>query len=287
MSGPSSRLSACYCSYRCSAAGLLLVNLRRRGWVLPVLAVGLWAFVALIMGNMYPSFVQRFQVDPNETAREAKYTAYNIAATRSAYSLTPDVDVSRQTFDYDDDLDPDQIRAAGPTVRNARILDPFILTDTFDKEQGERDFYHFSPVLDVDRYEIDGDLTQVVLAARELNLSELGSWERQHVAITHGYGLAMARANVTNVRGSPEFVAGGLPVRVDPSVSLDLEKPQIYVGEGLDGYALVGATTRDEVDYVDGNGKDVPFRYDGSGGSESVRFCGAPLSRCASPSSIR
>ena len=65
-------------------------------------------------------------------------------------------------------------------------------------------------MLDVDRYERDGEPTQVVLAARELNLSQLGSWERQHVAITHGYGLAMARANVTNVRGSPEFVVGGL-----------------------------------------------------------------------------
>ena len=215
------------------AALLLLVNLSRRGWVLPVLAVGLWAFVALVMGNMYPSFVQRFMVDPNETAREADYASDNIAATRLAYSLTPDVDVSRQTFDYSESLTPDQIRDASQTVRNARILDPFTLTDTFEKEQGERDFYRFAPVLDVDRYEVDGELTQVVLAARELNLSELGSWERQHVAITHGYGLAMARANVTNVRGSPEFVVGGLPTRVDSKVALDLRGAPDLRGRGI------------------------------------------------------
>ena len=107
------------------AAVLLLWNLRRRGWVLPVLAVGLWAFVALVMGNMYPSFVQRFRVDPNETAKEADYASYNISATRTAYSLTPDVDVSRQTFNYEDDLDPDQIRAADKTVRQRPDPRPF------------------------------------------------------------------------------------------------------------------------------------------------------------------
>ena len=247
------------------AVVLLIVNLRRRGWVLPVLAVGLWAFVAIVMGGIYPAFVQRFRVDPNETAREAQYTTDNIDATRVAFGLIPDMDVLLEVFDYDDNLSATQIRDASATVRNARILDPATVTDTFDKDQGERDFYRFSSVLDVDRYEVDGELSQVVVAARELNLSELGSWERQHVAITHGYGLAMARANVTNVRGSPEFIAGGLPLDVDPRVDLPLEEPQIYVGENLDGYALVGAS-RDEVDYVDGNGQDVSFRYEGNGG---------------------
>ncbi|MDE0267794.1 MAG: UPF0182 family protein [Acidimicrobiaceae bacterium] len=248
-----------------TAAVLLLINVFLRGWVLPVLSVGLWALVSLLLGNLYPTFIQRFQVDPNETARESLYTGRNIEATRSAYSLTPGSDVSLEVFDYDQQLTAEQIRNAPQTVGNARILDPVILTDTFDKEQGERDFYRFSPVLDVDRYEIDGEPTQVVLAARDLNLNELGSWERQHVAITHGYGLAMAPANATNVRGSPEFIIGGLPVQVDPSITLEFEEPQIYVGENLGGYALVGAS-RDEVDYVDGNGEDVSFRYTGDGG---------------------
>ncbi len=247
------------------AVVLLVVNLRRRGWVLPVLAVGLWAFTALVMGNMYPAFVQRFQVDPNTTARESVYTSDNIAATRVAYSLVPDSDVALEVFDYRENPTPAQLRAAAQTVRNTRILDPLTLTDTFEKDQGERDFYRFSTVLDVDRYQVDGELTQVVLAARELNLGELGSWERQHVAITHGYGVAIARANVTDVRGSPVFIAGGLPVEVDPAIGVRLDEPQIYVGENLEGYALVGAT-RDEVDYVDGQGREESFRYTGDGG---------------------
>ena len=253
------------------AVVLLAVNLRRRGWVLPVLAVGSWAFTALVVGNMYPAFVQRFQVDPNTTARESVYTADNITATRAAYSLVPDEDVALEIFDYEENLTPAQLRGAAHTVRNARILDPLTLTDTFEKDQGERDFYRFSTVLDVDRYEVDGELTQVVLAARELNLSELGSWERQHVAITHGYGAAIARANVTDVRGSPVFITGGLPVEVDPAIGVRLDEPQIYVGENLEGYALVGAT-RDEVDYVDGQGNEASFRYTGDGGVSMGSF---------------
>ena len=253
------------------AVVLLVVNLRRRGWVLPVLAVGLWAFTSLVMGSMYPAFVQRFQVDPNTTARESVYTDRNIAATRTAYSLVPDTDVALEVFDYRENPTAAQLRTAAQTVRNTRILDPLTLTDTFEKDQGERDFYRFSSVLDVDRYEVDGELTQVVLAARELNLSELGSWERQHVAITHGYGVAIARANVTDVRGSPVFIAGGLPVEVDPAIGVQLDEPQIYVGENLDGYALVGAT-RDEVDYVDGQGREESFRYTGDGGVNMGSF---------------
>ncbi len=254
-----------------AAVILLVVNLRRRGWVLPTLAVVLWAFTALVAGNMYPAFVQRFQVDPNTTDRESVYTADNISATRAAYSLVPDADVALEIFDYTENPAPAQLQAAAQTVRNARILDPLTLTDTFDKDQGERDFYRFSPVLDVDRYEVDGELTQVVLAARELNLSELGSWERQHVAITHGYGVAISRANVTDVRGSPVFITGGLPVEVDPAIALELDEPQIYVGEALEGYALVGAT-RDEVDYVDGQGNEESFRYTGDGGVNMGSF---------------
>ena len=253
------------------AVVLLVVNLRRRGWVLPTLAVGLWAFTALVMGSMYPAFVQRFQVDPNTTARESVYTSDNIDATRVAYSLVPDQDVALEVFDYRENPSPAQLRAAAQTVRNTRILDPLTLTDTFEKDQGERDFYHFPPVLDVDRYQVDGELTQVVLAARELNLSELGSWERQHVAITHGYGVAIARANVTDVRGSPVFIAGGLPVEVDPAIGVQLDEPQIYIGENLEGYALVGAT-RDEVDYVDGQGREESFRYTGDGGVSMGSF---------------
>jgi uncharacterized membrane protein (UPF0182 family) len=251
------------------AVVLLVVNLRRRGWIMPVIAVSLWAFVAIVMGGIYPAFVQRFQVEPNETTREAEFTQRNIDATRNAFGLIPGEDLTEATFDYTIDLTAEELRDHADTVRNARVLDPLVVHPTFERFQAEREFYQFEGggILDTDRYLIDGQLTQVVLGSRELSVNDL-SWEREHVRLTHGYGLAIAQANVTTGEGRPSFLAGGLPVDVDDSLDLGLERPQLYIGEGLGGYALVGAGV-DEIDFVDSaTGEDVPTRYEGISGVE-------------------
>ncbi|MEM9201376.1 MAG: UPF0182 family protein [Actinomycetota bacterium] len=260
-----------------SAVVLLVVNLRQRGWTLPIIAVGLWAFVAIVMGGIYPAFVQRFQVEPNETSREVEFTQRNIDATRAAYGLRPDEEIVESTFAYNTDLGADALRENATTVRNTRILDPVVVHPTFERFEALRDFYRFdgslvdvgpnvfARSLDTDRYMVDGQLTQVVLGSRELNLTDL-SWEREHVRLTHGYGLALAGANETTPEGSPSFLAGGLPIEVESPLDLQLDQPQLYHGEGLGGYALVG-TTVDEIDYVDSStGQDVPIRYDGESG---------------------
>ena len=65
---------------------LFLVNIWRRGWVLPVIAVGLWAFVSVLVGAVYPAFIQKFRVQPSEIAKERPYIQRNIAATASRRS---------------------------------------------------------------------------------------------------------------------------------------------------------------------------------------------------------
>ena len=47
--------------------------------MLPVIAVGLWAFVSLIVGTIYPAIIQHVKVKPNEFANEQKYIDRNIA----------------------------------------------------------------------------------------------------------------------------------------------------------------------------------------------------------------
>src|SRR4029450_12378993 len=44
------------------AAGLFIWNIWRRGWVLPIIAVGLWGFVSIVIGTIYPAGVQKFRV---------------------------------------------------------------------------------------------------------------------------------------------------------------------------------------------------------------------------------
>src|SRR3546814_1125274 len=75
---------------------LFIVNIWRRGWTLPILGVGLWALIAVVAGAIYPQFVQRFQVTPNEPERERPYIARNIEATRDAIGLdTESIEVTR------------------------------------------------------------------------------------------------------------------------------------------------------------------------------------------------
>ena len=54
------------------AGVLLLINIRRKGWTLPIIILALWGLVAIIAGGLYPAFVQRFQVAPNEQEAEAE-----------------------------------------------------------------------------------------------------------------------------------------------------------------------------------------------------------------------
>ena len=63
-----------------AAAALFIANIFRKGWVFPVIAVGLWAFISLVVGTIYPAVIQRFVVQPNEFSREETYIDRNIAS---------------------------------------------------------------------------------------------------------------------------------------------------------------------------------------------------------------
>jgi len=235
--------------------------------VLPTLAVGLWAFVALVMGSIYPAVIQSLRVEPAESEKEEPYIARNIEATRAAFGLNEITVV--QLSDFDNRIDASDLRSNRGTVRNIRILDPLVVQGTFDRLQGEREYYTFADEMDTDRYTIDGETTQVLLGTRELEVNENRSWENQHVAFTHGYGVAMAPVSRVKGSGDPDFLVGDLPVSIDPSVDVTLDRPQLYMGEGLDGYAVVGAT-RSEVDYTDENQETQAVRYADIGGEGGV-----------------
>ena len=228
------------------AAVLFLINIRMRGWVLPVVAVGLWAFVSIVMAGIYPAFIQRFQVDPAESTREAPYIERNMVATRMAMGLD---DVETRPFDYEPTLDAQAIQDNEDIIRNIRLLDPQIVDDTYQRLQADFGYYRFND-LDVDRYMIDGELTQVIIGARELNPGgiPISSWEGQTLAYTHGYGPVLAPSNAIDASGRPNFVVGNIPVSGTERIGRSVDRPQIYFGEDLSGYAIVD-TTRDEIDY--------------------------------------
>jgi uncharacterized protein len=241
------------------AAALLLYNSRHRGWRLPAIAVGLWVLVSLLAGTVYPAIIQRFRVEPAESVREAEYIGRNIAATRAAMGLA---DVAVRQFAYDESLTGANLIENADTIRNVRLWDPRVLQRTYQRLQEVRTFYRFNDV-DVDRYMIDGQYTQIVLSAREINPDSLPSdtWENRHLAFTHGYGAVLSPANAVTSDGQPDFLVQNIPPQGRPAI----DEPRLYHGEGIGGFAIVN-TARDEIDYLREDGTAVTTRYDGRGG---------------------
>ncbi len=253
-----------------SAVVLLAFNLSRRGWRLPLIAVSMWLVISIVAGGIYPWFVQRFQVEPNPTALEETYLGDNIEATRAAFGLD---NVEEENFDYTERPSDAAIAENQGTIENIRLLDPIVVRDTYAALESKFDFYAFND-LDVDRYEIDGRATQVVLGTRDLSPGGVPrkTWESQHLAYTHGYGVAMAPANAVNKDGEPDFNVGDVPWRTIGSreSSITLERPEIYVGEDMDtggiDYSIVGT----KVTELSGAGDAPPYSGDGGVGIGSL-----------------
>jgi uncharacterized protein len=241
------------------AAGLLLFNIHRRGWILPAVAIGLWGLVAVLAGAVYPAVIQRFRVEPAESTREAPYIARNIEATRAAMGLD---DVEVRPFAYDEQLSAEALVRNAETIRNVRLWDPRVLQRTYQRLQEVRTFYRFTDV-DVDRYPVEDRTTQIVLSAREINPDSLPSdtWENRHLAFTHGYGAVLSPANAVTSDGQPDFLVRNIPPQGEPAIT----EPRLYHGEAIGGYAIVNSG-RDEIDFLREDGTAVTNRYDGSGG---------------------
>ncbi len=250
-------------------AGLLLLNIRYRGWRLPVIALGVWVGAAIVLGGVWPGLVQRFVVTPNESSREAPYIAHNIEMTRGAFDLA---DVKGVEFKAAEDLTAQDVTDNSTTLGNVRLWDPDVVKQSFGQLQTIRPYYEFSDV-DVDRYLVNGTMRQVLVSAREIKSSLLAeqaqTWVNRHLVYTHGSGIVMSPASDFDTRGLPQFIIGNIPPTAASSVAsgspdLKITQPRIYFGEDTDEYVIVD-TTRPEFDYPKGD-DNAFYEYEGTGG---------------------
>jgi uncharacterized protein len=214
-----------------AVAALLLWNIRQKGWRLPALAVGLWVVVAIVAGAIYPAVVQRFVVQPNVSTRELPFIAHNIEATKVAMGIS-EVERVETTFE---DLSSDDVNDFDVALRDVRQLDPIQMRDRFILDEGRTSFYTVRD-LDVDRYSIDGRTQQVLVASRELNTAGIPNrtWVSRHLLYTHGCGLIAAPASVVTDDGRPSYV------------DLNVSRPELYFGDGLSNYAIVGTSQSEQ-----------------------------------------
>ena len=244
------------------AAAILLFNIRRQGWTLPVLAVGIWAFVALVVGIIYPALLQALKVTPAQSSLEAPYIQRNITATRDAYNLNH---VAVHSFPATTNISASQAVLATPTIANIRQWDPdpSISLQTFLRLQSIRSYYTF-PSLGVDRYTASGALTPVLIGVRQISSGNVPSpsWVNIHLQYTHGNGAAVALANQTN-SANPVFAVQGVPPQSSTGLPA-ITQPSVYFGLGESGY-VVANSKQTEVDY-EKNGTSVQSHYKGGGG---------------------
>lgn len=217
-------------------AVLFLVTAIIGRWRLPIIGTALLIVSSIVVGAIYPAIVQRFQVDPSPRTLEAEYIERNITATRDAYGVA---DVLEVPYQAETDAEPGALRADAETTANIRILDPAIVTKSFQQLEQFRQYYNFADHLDVDRYEIDGQTQDTVIAVRELYQSGLGDSRSAYndaFVYTHGYGVVAAYGNQRSADGEPRFLQSGIP-----SVGeLGEFEPRIYFGENSPMYSVVG-----------------------------------------------
>jgi uncharacterized protein len=246
------------------AAAILLFNIRRQGWTLPVLAIGIWAFVALVVGIIYPALLQALKVNPAQSSLEAPYIQRNINATRYAYGLDH---VKVEQFPASTNVGAAQVQSptSKATIGNIRQWDPdpSITLQSFIQEQAITSYYTFN-TLGVDRYTVNGQVTPVLIAVRDMEASGLPSqtWVNTHLQYTHGNGVVVALGNQTSVN-NPVYTVQGVP----PTSSQGLPRitqPGVYFGVGDSNY-VVADTKQLEVDYQT-NGNNVESHYSGTGG---------------------
>lgn len=225
-----------------------------------VSATVVYVVVSLVVRGVVPAAYQKLIVSPNELQRETPYLRYHIAATRKAWGLDK---IESQDLSGEVKLTMADITANAATVDNVRLWERDLLNQTFGQLQEIRTYYDFVSV-DDDRYLIDGKYRQVHIAARELNVQSLPTrtFINERLTFTHGMGVTMAPVNQVTSEGLPVLFIKDLPPV--STISVNLERPQIYYGELTNSYVFVG-TGQPEFDYPAGD-KNIYTNYAGTGG---------------------
>ncbi|WP_170308867.1 UPF0182 family protein [Pseudonocardia hierapolitana] len=261
------KLILLFISIICAAAFFAAVF--RRNLQLPAIATVLLVLSSVLIGAAWPQVLQQFSVAPNAQQREALSIERNIAATRDAYGLN---NINEISYSGQSAATPAEVRAETATMSNIRLLDPAKIERTFTQRQQLRAFYGFPPQLDIDRYEVNGQLQDFVVAVRELDTSGLSGnqteWINQHLVYTHGNGIVTAPANEINAALEDSGGQGGLPVFTQDSPdipeSLRVQEPRTYYGELIDTYSIVGAP--DGAPPVEYDTDTERYTYNGRGG---------------------
>ena len=243
-----------------SALGSALVfwgALRNR--LVPAMSgLGVVVVGGLVVVQFWPALVQRFQVEPNELARETPYILQNMDFTRIGFGLE---EVERRRFDY-------QPASAGVDWVEARdqfdglpVWTENTLLTTFRELEARFPYYEFDHVA-VDRYRAagpagapgesgavaateGGPLEPVAVSVREMDPAGIGdpNWQNRHIRERYivGMGAVAAAAAERTGEGRPPMYLSGIPPEFSGQAppGLRLDQPRVYVASSPQTYAIL------------------------------------------------
>ncbi len=247
------------------AAAIVIVNaLTKRKLRFIVAAVALPVLVFVVAGMIIPAYVQSFIVKPNELGRESPYIEHNITWTRKGFGLDR---IEMRDYEAEPSVAGLDIESNRSTLDNIRLWDWNALLDTLKQIQEIRTYYLFDDV-DIDRYKLGGQMRQMMLAARELDVLKLPdqsrTWINEKLIYTHGYGVTMNTANEFTPEGMPRFVLSNMPVESSAPDEIKVTRPEIYFGLKTDTDVYV-KTNQQEFNYPQGESSTSNV-YEGTGG---------------------
>lgn len=236
-----------------AAAGLFWLGFRKLAAAMALV---------LVLQLAIPRLVSAVYVRPNEISLQKPYIQRHIEATRTAFGLNRRTQEVEFAAKPESNIDLDRNR---PLLDNVRLWDWRAFHDTVTQLQPLRPYAYADT--DVDRYPIDGQLRQVLLTPREMDLNQLGEagrgWINQHFIYTHGYGLVVAEANQITSNGLPVLFVSDAPPLVRTK-SLKLTRPELYYAETSHEPVFVH-TQQEEFNYPSGANNKY-LTYDGTGG---------------------
>ena len=250
-------------------AGIAASNIFLRPRISRLLAAPVPAVACFLLLQISAWYMSSFIVKPNELVREKPFIAHNIQFTRHAFNLDQ---IAQHEFPADVTVESADAANNQPTLQNIRLWDWHALQDTLRQIQEIRTYYDF-PDIDIDRYEINGEERQVMLAARELNIEKLPessrNWINEKLIYTHGYGITMNPVNGFTSEGLPTLLLSNMPIQ-STVPSIQVKRPEIYFGQ-LTNTDVYVKTHQKEFDYPQGETNSMTT-YEGTGGVELGSF---------------
>ncbi len=232
----------------------------KKGEISKLLKVPVIMVVIFALGAGAANLVQSLIVSPDEINKESKYLENNIEYTRHAYGID---NVRVAPYSADDSITAETIENNEETIGNIRINDYEPVKDFYNQTQSIRQYYRFNDA-DIDRYNINGGITQTYLSAREIDEEKISdTWINRHLKYTHGYGAAVSQVDTVTASGQPDVIEGNIPPETNVDV-LRIDRPEIYFGELSNDYIITN-TKETEFDYPDGS-ENKYTEYEGSTG---------------------